>query len=50
MVDQTLRTLPEYYQNITIDNYIIMPNHHNHDNNNPINRRENHAPIINHMI
>ncbi|MFH1062156.1 MAG: transposase [Candidatus Omnitrophota bacterium] len=73
MVDQTLRTLPEYYQNITIDNYIVMPNHihgiiqivgagfpcpnniinqsiHNHDNNNPINGRGNHAPTINYII
>ena len=27
MVDQTLKTLPKYYSNIIIDNYVVMPNH-----------------------
>ena len=27
MVEQILKTLPEYYPNITIDNYVVMPNH-----------------------
>ncbi|MBU4304243.1 MAG: hypothetical protein KJ893_01240 [Candidatus Omnitrophica bacterium] len=27
MIDQVLRTLPEYYPNISIDDYIVMPNH-----------------------
>ncbi|MFH0771488.1 MAG: hypothetical protein V1933_02590 [Candidatus Omnitrophota bacterium] len=27
MVSQTVETLPKYYPDITIDNYIIMPNH-----------------------
>jgi REP element-mobilizing transposase RayT len=27
MVAEILRTLPEYYPDITIDNYIVMPNH-----------------------
>jgi len=27
LVDQILRKLPEYYHGISIDNYIVMPNH-----------------------
>ena len=27
MIDQTLQSLPKYYLNIMIDNYIVMPNH-----------------------
>jgi putative transposase len=27
MIDEILRTLPEHYDDILIDNYIIMPNH-----------------------
>lgn len=27
MIDEILRTLPEHYDNILMDNYIIMPNH-----------------------
>ncbi|MFH0771728.1 MAG: hypothetical protein V1933_03825 [Candidatus Omnitrophota bacterium] len=27
MVSRTVETLPKYYPDITIDNYIVMPNH-----------------------